>query len=139
MPTLLSAKKVLKDDSGKVTELRCTYLPETLGGKPPSDGHKVKGIIHWVSVSQSLPVQVRLYDRLFKTETPGDDFLGDLNPHSLTVMQNARAEKTLESSKPGSRFQFERLGYFYSDPELCTADQLVFNRIVTLKDTWSKS
>jgi len=132
--------KVLKDDSGNVTELRCTHDPDTAKGKKPA-GRKVKGIVHWVSASHAVPVEVRLYDRLFTTPNPGADqpdgnFLHDLNPDSREILPQAWAEASLADTEAGIRFQFERLGYFMTDPADSHSDRLVFNRIVTLRDSW---
>ena len=128
--------------TGEITELRCTYDPQTRGGNAP-DGRKVKGTIHWVSAAHAVPAEVRLYDHLFNTEDPdddpeGSDFLANLNPHSLDVIPAARLEPTLAKATAGERFQFERLGYFVADAKDSTAERLVFNRAVTLRDTWAK-
>ena len=128
---------VVKDESGTITELRCTYDPATRGGDAP-DGRKVKATLHWVSARTALDAEVRLYDRLFLSEQPGagHDYREDLNPDSLKV-RIARLEPSAASVKPGERFQFERLGYFCVDPD--TSDgRLVFNRTVTLKDSWAR-
>ena len=132
---------VIKNEHGEVTEVHCTYDPATRGGDSP-DGRKVKGTIHWVSATESLPAEVRLYDHLFKTPDPddvpeGQDWRVNLNPHSLEVLKNVRVEKSLHAAVPGTRFQFERLGYFTVDKD-SASDLLVFNRTVTLKDTWAK-
>jgi len=134
---------VVKDPAtGEVTELRCRYDPDTRGGASP-DGRKVKGTIHWVSKAHAVPAEVRLYDRLFVTPRPGagrggDAFLEDLNPASLEVLEGCRAEPALADAAPGTRFQFERLGYFCVDAVAGGAGRTVFNRIVTLRDPWSK-
>jgi glutaminyl-tRNA synthetase len=139
----IRCEEVVKDPStGEVVELRCTYDPETRGGNAP-DGRKVKGTIHWVSADQALPVQVRLYDRLFRVPDPedvpeGQDFTSMLNPHSRVVLERAHVEPSVGADPPGTRYQFERLGYFMTDGEDSKAGALVFNRIVTLKDTWGK-
>jgi len=132
---------VIKDADGNVTELRCTYDPETRGGDAP-DGRKVKGTLHWVSARHALPAEVRLYEPLFAEEQPGAldegaDILDQLNPDSLEVIEDARVEPSLAGAEPGLGCQFERLGYFCVDPD-STADQLVMNRTVTLRDTWAK-
>ena len=132
---------VIKDADGNVTELRCTYDPETRGGDAP-DGRKVKGTLHWVSAQHALPAEVRLYEPLFAEEQPGAldegaDILDQLNPDSLEVIEDARVEPSLAGAEPGLGCQFERLGYFCVDPD-STADQLVMNRTVTLRDTWAK-
>ncbi|MEW6486428.1 MAG: glutamine--tRNA ligase/YqeY domain fusion protein [Thermodesulfobacteriota bacterium] len=129
---------VVKDGAGRVTEVRCTYDPATLGGNAP-DGRKVKATIHWVSAAHAVPAEVRLYDRLFRSEDPGGagDFLSDLNPASLERLRDCRLEPSLAEATPGDRVQFERLGYFCCDPE-SRPDAPVFNRTVTLKDPWGK-
>ncbi|MCR5663144.1 MAG: glutamine--tRNA ligase/YqeY domain fusion protein [bacterium] len=137
---IIKCESVVKDESGKIIELHCTYDPESKGGNP-ADGRKIKGTIHWVSEAHSLPAEVRLYDRLFAVEHPacteGVDYITELNPNSLEVIENARVERSLAGTEPGKRFQFERTGYFITDPDT-TPDHLVFNRIVTLKDSWAK-
>jgi glutaminyl-tRNA synthetase len=129
---------VVKDDQGNVTEVHCTYDPSTRGGDAP-DGRKVKSTIHWVSAQHAVPAEVRLYDRLFSKENPdeGDDFLSFVNPNSLEVLENCFVERSLAEVKPGESFQFERTGYFCVDPD-SKPGKLVFNRTVTLKDTWAK-
>ncbi len=135
----ITCQEVIKDDQGEVVELHCTYDPESQGGCTP-DGRKVKGTIHWVSASHSLEAEVRLYDRLFTVERPdsqkGQDYKEFLNPNSLEVV-TARVEPSLKSAQPGERFQFERKGYFVVDSD-SSLKKLVFNRIVTLRDTWAK-
>jgi glutaminyl-tRNA synthetase len=133
---------VVKDEkSGEVVELRCTYDPETRGGWS-SDGRKVRGTLHWVSAAHSLAAEVRLYDHLFVNADPedeehGSDFKANLNPNSLEILKPCRVEPSLAGAIAGSRYQFERLGYFCVDPD--AADELlVFNRTVTLRDTWAK-
>ncbi|MDD2901096.1 MAG: glutamine--tRNA ligase/YqeY domain fusion protein [Syntrophales bacterium] len=132
---------VVKDDTGKVVELRCTYDPETKGGQAP-DGRKVKATLHWVAAAQAVTAEVRLYDRLFTQPAPGEghegDFRADLNPNSLEVLQNCRLEPSLAAARPGDFFQFERLGYFCVDAKDSTPAAPVFNRTVTLKDPWAK-
>ena len=129
---------ITKDESGAVTELRCTYDPSTRGGDSP-DGRKVKATLHWVAAKTALDAEVRVYDRLFNVEQPGGDggdYRKDLNPASLQV-RPAKLEPSVATAQPGDRFQFERLGYFCVDPD--TKDgRLVFNRTVTLKDSWAK-
>ncbi len=132
---------VIKDEHGEVVELHCTYDPETRGGWAP-DGRKVRGTLHWVSAAHSLEAEVRLYDRLFLKPNPldveeGQDFTANLNPHSLEVLTSARVEPGLAGATPGSRYQFERQGYFCVDPD-STAQKLVFNRTIGLRDTWAK-
>ena len=133
---------VVKDTSGVVTEVHCTYDPETRGGSTP-DGRSVKGTIHWVSASHSVPAEVRLYDRLFSVPDPdnveeGEDFTVNLNPESLTVLADGRAEPSVASDPTHTTYQFERTGYFVHDPVDSRPDHLVFNRIVTLRDSWVK-
>ena len=130
-----------KNDAGEVVEVRCTYDPETRGGNAP-DGRKVKGTIHWVSVAESLPVTVRLYDHLFTPEDPTEieaaESLSDvLNPDSLVESNDAVVERSLAGIEPGTRVQFERKGYFVVDED-STAERTVFNRTATLRDTWAK-
>ena len=133
---------VVKDDKGEIVEIHCTYDPATRGGWSP-DGRKVKGTIHWVSARHAVPVDVRLYDHLFTREDmtnldEGEDFRKYINPNSLQVLYPCYVEPSLANAPPESRYQFERLGYFAVDPVDSRKDRLVFNRIVTLKDTWSK-
>jgi glutaminyl-tRNA synthetase len=131
---------VVKDENtGEVVELRCTYDPATRGGDAP-DGRKVKATLHWVSAAHAIAAEARLYNALFTKENPGDesgDFKTDINPDSLETLKNCFVEPGLAGATPGSRFQFERLGYFCVDPD-SSDHKLVFNRIVTLKDTWAK-
>ena len=132
---------IVKDENGEVLEVHCTYDPETRGGYSP-DGRKVKGTIHWVSAQHALDAEIRLYDRLFNTPDPdnteeGKTFLDNLNPDSLTILAGCKVEPSLKNSLPGDRFQFERQGYFCSDLD-STQDALVFNRTVSLKDSWAK-
>jgi len=134
----ITCTQVLKDANGQVSELRCTYDPATRGGDAP-DGRKVKATLHWVSATHALEVEVRLYDRLFKSEMPdaAGDYLSDLNPSSLEVLSHARLEPSAADAPAGKRYQFERLGYFCVDPDSAPG-KLVFNRTVTLKDTWAR-
>ncbi|MCK6556378.1 glutamine--tRNA ligase/YqeY domain fusion protein [Candidatus Binatia bacterium] len=122
-----------------VTEIHCTYDPATRGGDAP-DGRKVKSTIHWVSAAHAVDAEVRLYDRLFRTEFPDreDDLIAALNPDSLQILRGCKLEPSLAAAKPGDRVQFERQGYFFVDPKLSAPDAPVFNRIVGLKDTWAK-
>ena len=132
--------EVVKDEAGEVVELRCTYDPATRGGNAP-DGRTVKGTIHWVSAAHGLPCEVRLYDRLFTVPDPDageEDFKAYLNPESRVTVTNAFVEPSVRDDAPGSRYQFERLGYFCSDGVESTPEALVFNRTVTLRDTWAK-
>ena len=140
----IKCEEVVKDDRGKVVELRCTYDPETRGGSAP-DGRKVKGTIHWVSAEHSVPVEVRLYDRLFKVANPdeaaaaeGKDFVDFLNPDSRVTLTEARIEPAVAEAAPATHFQFERQGYFFTDPIESKPGSLIFNRVVTLRDTWAK-
>jgi glutaminyl-tRNA synthetase len=132
---------VVKDAAGNVVELRCTYDPATRGGNAP-DGRKVKSTIHWVSARHAVNAEVRLYDTLFSVEDPdeapeGQDFTANLNPNSLEVLKDCKLEPSLADARPGARFQFERLGYFCVDPD-SRPGAPVFNRTVTLRDTWAK-
>jgi glutaminyl-tRNA synthetase len=136
---LITCVSAVKDASGQVVELRCTYDPTTRGGDAP-DGRKVKATLHWVSAEHAVNGEVRLYDRLFSVEAPGagdTDFLTQLNPLSLETLTNAKLEPSLAAATPGARFQFERLGYFCVDPA-SKPGAPVFNRTVTLKDSWAK-
>jgi glutaminyl-tRNA synthetase len=131
---------VVKDPAtGEVTELRCSYDPATRGGDAP-DGRKVKATLHWVSAAHAVDAEVRLYDRLFRSEEPdkSGDYHDDLNPGSLEVLTNAKVEPSAAAAAPGTRFQFERLGYFSVDPD-SAAGKPVFNRTVTLKDSWGRA
>lgn len=129
-----------KDEDGNVVEVYCTYDPNTRSGMPES-ARKVKGTLHWVSCEHSLPAEVRLYDRLFSVENPGEekdvDFRDLLNPSSLVVLKNCYVEKYLKEFKPMDHLQFQRIGYFTPDKD-SSEDKLIFNRTVSLKDTWSK-
>lgn len=134
---VIKAERVEKDVDGKITTIYCSYDPETLG-TDPADGRKVKGVIHWVSAEHSLPAQVRLYDRLFAVANPGaaEDFLTTINPASLTVIDGARVEPSLQQAAPEQAYQFEREGYFCADSKLSSPESLVFNLTVALRDTW---
>ena len=123
-------------DGDRIVEVRCTYDPATKGGD--SKERKVKGTIHWVSAQHALTATVRVYDRLFAVERPDDDFLAQLNPKSLEVVTDAKLEPSLKDAAPEARFQFERLGYFFVDPIDSRPGAPVFNRTVTLKDSWAK-
>ncbi len=135
----ITCKDVIKDSEGKIIELRCTYDPETKGGSAP-DGRKVKGTLHWVSADHSIDADVRLYDRLFNIPNPGSshDFLEDLNPDSLTVLKGCKLEPSLASAEVGTTYQFERQGYFTPDSKDHKTDHPVFNRTVSLRDSWAK-
>ena len=138
----IKCEDVVKDEkTGEIIELHCTYDPETRGGWSP-DGRKVKATLHWVSAEHAVEAEVRLYDHLFIKEDPedvteGEDFTANLNPDSLEVLTSCKLEPSLDDAKPGERFQFERLGYFSVDPD-SKPKKLVFNRAVTLRDTWEK-
>lgn len=138
---LITCNEVIKDDLGEISEIRCTFDPETRGGTAP-DGRQVKGTLHWVSAPHALDVEVRLYDRLFNHPFPmdakeGESFLDHLTPDSLQILSDAKVEPGLKDSNPGDRFQFERVGYFCVDPD-STEDKLVFNRTIALRDSWVK-
>ena len=138
----LKCESVVKDDDGNIVELRCTYDPETAGGQAP-DGRKVKGTIHWVSATESIEAEVRLYTHLFTLEDAndvpdGEDWRDFLNAESFESKGSARLEKSLADADSQTRYQFERLGYFCLDAKDSTAKRPVFNRTVTLKDTWAK-
>ncbi len=136
---IIKCNEVIKNDAGEIIELRCTYDPETRSGSATS--RSVKGTLHWVSAKHAVKAEVRLYDRLFLAEDPlsedTKDFKEFINPHSLDILNNALIEPGITKSKPGDKFQFERLGYFCVDP-LSTDKLLVFNRTVSLRDTWAK-
>ncbi|MFW6215690.1 MAG: glutamine--tRNA ligase/YqeY domain fusion protein [Alkalispirochaetaceae bacterium] len=138
----VTCEEVIKDAEGKVTELRCSYDPETRGGDSP-DGRKVKGTLHWVAARSALDVEVRLYQTLFSVENPDDvtdggAFTDYLNPESLTILTEAKAEPSLKGAGPGESFQFLRKGYFCVDSRHATPERPVFNRSVTLKDSWAR-
>ncbi|MCG8426736.1 MAG: glutamine--tRNA ligase/YqeY domain fusion protein [Chromatiales bacterium] len=138
---VIKCEEVIKDDSGEIIELRCSYDPATLGANP--EGRKVKGVIHWVSASEGVKAEVRLYDRLFNHYNPDGDksvesFLAHINPESLVALTDAVVEPSLLDAQEGERFQFEREGYFCLDSVDTTAERPVFNRIVTLRDSWAK-
>lgn len=137
---IIKCEKVIKDKKGTITELHCTYDPETRSGGPKSN-RKVKSTIHWVSAKHAIPADIRLYDRLFNKEDPdiveeGKDFISNLNPDSLQIL-NGFVEPSLKEASPFDKFQFQRIGYFCVDPD-STTKKLVFNRTVSLKDTWAK-
>ena len=136
----LKCEDVFKDDSGKIIELRCSYDPKTKGGSAP-DGRKVRGTIHWVSAQHAVSPEIRLYDRLFLSPEPGsgsDDFKADINPDSLEILTNCKLEPSLVNAKASEHYQFERVGYFNVDPQDSREGSPVFNRTVTLRDTWAK-
>ena len=132
---------MIKDSDGEIVEIHCTYDPATLGANP--EGRKVKGVIHWVSAEHGVQAEVRLYDRLFNHPHPDsdkdvEDFSVHLNPNSLVTLTKSIVEKSLVNAEAGSTYQFEREGYFCADSQLCVDGNLVFNRTVTLRDTWAK-
>jgi glutaminyl-tRNA synthetase len=138
---LVTCTGVVKNDKGEVVEVHCSYDPATRGGNTP-DGRKVKSTIHWVAAASAIDAEVRIYENLFSKENPsaveeGQEFTANLNPNSLEVIANAKLEPSLANASAGSRYQFERLGYFCVDPD-SKPDKPVFNRTVALKDTWAK-
>jgi glutaminyl-tRNA synthetase len=138
----ITCNEMVKDKSGNIVELRCTYDPATRGGNAP-DGRKVKGTIHWVSASQAVSAELRVYDHLFKTEYPDDapegkTFLDNINANSLEIVRDPKLEPSLAKAGSGQHFQFERLGYFFTDPIDSKLGKPVFNRTATLRDTWAK-
>jgi glutaminyl-tRNA synthetase len=138
---LVTCTGVVKNDQGEIVEVHCTYDPATKGGNTP-DGRKVKSTIHWVSEKYAIDAEVRLYETLFTQEDPnevqeGQEFTDNLNPQSLEILTNCKVEPSLADATPGSRYQFERMGYFAVDPDTA-AGKLVFNRTVALRDTWAK-
>jgi glutaminyl-tRNA synthetase len=135
---LVRCERVIKGEGGEIEELRCTWDPNSRGGNA-KDGRKVKGTLHWVSAQHAARAEVRLYDRLFRSERPGeegDDFLADLNPQSCEVIEGARIEPALASAPPGDRFQLERVGYFCVDPTSGPGAP-VLNRTIGLRDSWA--
>lgn len=138
----ITCEEVIKDEQGDVVELRCSYDPDSRGGQSP-DGRKVKGTLHWVAAADALNVEVRLYETLFDVEDPdavpeGGDFTDNLNSESLTILSNAKAEPSLADAKPGEAYQFLRKAYFTVDGKHTKGERLVFNRSVTLKDSWAR-
>ena len=135
----ITCDEVIKDDSGEVVELRCSYDPESRGGMSP-DGRKVKGTLHWVSAQHAVEAEVRLYDNLFREPFPeeGGDFMANLNPDSLEILEDAKLEPGLAGKETGFQCQFMRQGYFCIDSKDSRPDKMVFNRTVTLKDSWGK-
>ncbi|MBO4369406.1 MAG: glutamine--tRNA ligase, partial [Desulfovibrio sp.] len=137
---LLTCQKSIYDESGCLKELRCTYDPQSKGGQAP-DGRKVKGTIHWVSARHAIPAEIRLYDQLFSSPNPsavqeGKTFLDTINPHSLNIV-TGMIEPALNETKIGDTIQFERVGYFCKDKD-SSDKKSVFNRTVTLRDSWAK-
>jgi glutaminyl-tRNA synthetase len=138
----ITCRSVVKNDQEEVVEVHCSYDPATRGGNAPPDGRKVKSTIHWVSAAHAVNAEVRIYENLFSKEDPnqteeGQDFTANLNPNSLEVLTECKLEPSLANASPGSRYQFERLGYFCVDPDSAPGKP-VFNRTVALKDTWAK-
>ncbi|GAB4345464.1 MAG: glutamine--tRNA ligase/YqeY domain fusion protein [Gammaproteobacteria bacterium] len=137
---VIRCDEVVKDPSGEITELRCSYDPDTLEKNP--EGRKVRGVIHWVSASQSVAATVRLYDRLFRLANPEEsgegDFLAALNPDSMVELKGCRLEENLRHAAPGAQYQFEREGYFCRDSVDSTNGSMLFHRVVTLRDSWAK-
>jgi glutaminyl-tRNA synthetase len=137
----ITCQDVIKDENGTVVELRCTYDPESRGGSTP-DRRKVRGTLHWVSAAHALDAELRLYDHLFAKPDPSDveegsDFKDNLNPNSLEILATCKVEPSLAGTEPGSRFQFLRMGYYCVDPD-SNSEKIVFNRTLTLRDTWAK-
>jgi glutaminyl-tRNA synthetase len=137
----ITCNSVVKNEAGEVIEIHCTYDPATRSGNAP-DNRKVKATIHWVSATDSVDAEVRLYDKLFIKPNPnqaeeGQEFTANLNPESLEVLRGCKLERSLATAKPGDRYQFERLGYFCADLD-SKSGALVFNRTIPLKDTWAK-
>ncbi|MEK8024004.1 MAG: glutamine--tRNA ligase, partial [Candidatus Hydrogenedentota bacterium] len=134
---IIRCEDVVKDSSGRVIELRCSYDPATRGGEAPA-GKKIQGTLHWISAPHAVPAEFRIYGPLFAVPDPdkSEDYRAVIDPASLVVM-NGFVEPSLSSREAGARFQFLRTGYFCSDPD-STAGKPVFNRIVTLKDSWAK-
>jgi glutaminyl-tRNA synthetase len=135
---IVRCTEVVKDETGRVTEVRASYDPESHTGGPNA-GKKVKGVIHWVSARHAVSAEVRLYDRLFADPNPaGDDWKGCINPHSVEIIRDCKLEPSLARALPEDRFQFERQGYFCADLKDSTFGRPVFNRTVTLRDSWTK-
>tara|TARA_B100000902_G_scaffold25776_1_gene31011 strand:- start:698 stop:1564 length:867 start_codon:yes stop_codon:yes gene_type:complete len=134
----ITCQKVIKNDSGDIIEIHCTYDPNSKGGKSP-DGRKVKGTIHWVCSKNAIDAKVNIYDRLFNSPNPesSDNLINDINDDSLIVNENCKLEPSLAEGNIGEVFQFERLGYFTKDKK-STIDEFIFNRTVSLRDSWSK-
>lgn len=134
---VIRCDEVIQNKYGEVTEIKATYDPDTLGGKKPKDGRKVKGIIHWVNAADAVDAEIRVYDRLFSVENPAasTDFMALINPLSKTIYQG-KVEKSLQAASPERRFQFNRVGYFVADRFAYSNQSLVFNQIVSLRETW---
>ena len=135
----ITCTEVVKDDDGNITALYCSYDPETKGGSAP-DGRKVKGTLHWVSAEHAVDAEVRLYDRLFINQNPeeGGDFMENLNPHSLTCLPQAKLEPSMLNARADITYQFERQGYFKKDVQTTIPEKMVYNRAVSLRDSWAK-
>ena len=137
---VIEADEAVKDENGNIIEVRARIIEDTVG-KNPADDIKPKGVIHWVDAQDNVDCEVRLYDRLFNDSAPdagGKDYMQSLNPESLTVLSNCKAEKSLATSNIDSRFQFEREGYFIQDSRYSSPEKLVYNRVISLRDTWAK-
>jgi glutaminyl-tRNA synthetase len=139
---IVKCEKVIKDSAGNIIEVHCSYDRQTRGGNTP-DGRKIKGTIHWVSCSQAIIAQARLYEPLFTLRNPEDvpegvDYKTNINPKSLEIIEQVYCEPSLAVAPAGRRYQFERIGYFFLDSKISSSQKMVFNRIVTLKDTWAK-
>jgi len=139
---VIRCNEVIKDNNGDIVELRGSYDPDTLGKNP--QGRKIKGVIHWVSIAHAIEAEIRLYDRLFNLPAPESagkedkDYKEFINPDSLRTLTHCFVESNLADAKPGEQFQFEREGYFCLDEAHISGNRPVFNRTVTLRDTWSK-
>ena len=135
----ITCNEVIKDEKGKVIELRCTYDANTRGGRS-GDGRKVRGTLHWVSAKENIKAEIRLYDRLFNSESPekNGDFMENINNESLKVIDNAVLERSLQSVVTDQTYQFERTGYFKIDSKNSSSDKPVFNRAVSLRDSWAR-
>ena len=135
----ITCNEVIKDEKGKITELRCTYDPNTRGGRS-EDGRKVRGTIHWVSAEENVKAEIRLYDRLFNSEYPekNGDYIDNINDESLKVIENAVLEESLSLASSDFPYQFERIGYFKIDSKNSTTEKPVFNRAVSLRDSWAR-
>ena len=135
----ITCNKIIQDNSGNIVELHCSYDPDSNHGKT-GDGRKIKGIIHWVSVAHAINAEIRCYDRLFRSPNPTEstDFIQQLNPNSLMVLPNAKLEPSINTNHAETRYQFERVGYFWQDYQDSTSDKLVLNQIVSLRDSWAK-
>ena len=135
----ITCTEVIKNEKGEISEIHCTYDPNTKGGMS-DDGRKVRGTLHWVSASEYIEADIRLYDRLFKSQNPeaSGDFVDDLNPDSLKLIKNAKLETSLGSAESKSIYQFERTGYFVLDSKDSSENNLIFNRAVSLRDSWAR-